>query len=480
MLFSSTVFLFFFFPVIFCGYYLLSFSRPAQNLWLFAGSILFYAWGEPLYVLLMLASILVNWGAGLAVDYFRDNAGLRKAVLVFTCIVDLGALFVFKYTGFFIKNINGIAKTDLLPAVELALPIGISFYTFQALSYVIDVYRKNTRVEKNPVYVGLYVSFFPQLIAGPIVRYNSIAGQIRDRQINRRKISVGVCRFITGLGKKILLANNFAVLADQIFNWSELGVEKFSVPVIMAWLGAVAYTLQIYFDFSGYSDMAIGLGLMFGFKFEENFNYPYAAVSMVDFWRRWHISLTGWFREYVYFPLGGSRVENKDRMIRNLFIVWLLTGIWHGAEWTFLFWGLWHFLFQIAERFFGYAENNRHRGWMRLYTLLVVTLGWVLFRARDLYQAGIYFSNLFGMNGNGFCDGMTLFLLREYAFFLALGILLCLPLARTFNDALVQGKMGTVGKWMNALYPAAMMGLFLLCVVYLVRGGYNPFIYFNF
>lgn len=480
MLFSSTVFLFFFFPVVFCVYYLLSFSRPVQNLWLFVGSILFYAWGEPFYVLLMLASILINWAAGLAVDRFRENKRVKKIILVLLCMIDLGALFVFKYTGYFIENVNHITKTEMLPAVELALPIGISFYTFQALSYVIDVCRGDTRVEKNPFYVGLYISFFPQLIAGPIVRYNSIAAQIRDRQVNFRKISVGVCRFITGLGKKILLANSFAVLADQIFNWSEQGVENFSVPVVMAWLGAIAYTLQIYFDFSGYSDMAIGLGLLFGFQFEENFNYPYSAVSMVDFWRRWHISLTSWFREYVYIPLGGSRVENKDRMIRNLFLVWLLTGIWHGAEWTFLFWGLWHFVFQLAERFFGYAKNNRHKGWMRLYTLMVVILGWVLFRARDLYQAGVYFSNLFGMNNNGFCNGMTLFLLREYAFFLVMGILLCLPLARCINNALAAGKAGIWGKGMNAVYPVIMMGLFLLCVVYLVRGGYNPFIYFNF
>ena len=480
MLFSSTVFLLYFFPLVFAGYYLLAFSRMMQNVWLFLASLLFYAWGEPVYVLLMLGSILINWAAGLLVDGVREKPKLKRFFLVLACTLNLGALFVFKYTGFLARNINTIVRSQLLPTVELALPIGISFFTFQALSYVIDVYRGDTRVEKNPFYVGLYVSFFPQLIAGPIVRYNSVAEQIRTRKSSWRKISVGACRFVTGLGKKILLANNFAVLADQIFNWSELGVENFNVPVAMAWLGVIAYTLQIYFDFSGYSDMAIGLGLMFGFKFEENFDYPYVATSVVDFWRRWHISLTSWFREYVYFPLGGSRVQNQDKMIRNLFIVWLLTGIWHGAEWTFIFWGLWYFLFQIAERFFGYARNNPHKGWMRVYTLAVVMLGWVLFRAKDLYQAGTYYMNLFGLAGNSLWDGMTAFLLREYWVFFVLGIVLSTPVAKRCNELLAGGKMGILGKTMNVLYPVALMGLFVLCLTYLVRGGYNPFIYFNF
>ena len=300
MLFSSIVFLFFFFPVVFLVYYAHSFSRLCQNIWLFAASLLFYAWGEPVYVLLMLASILVNWIAGLGVEHFCDRLKAKRIILVLACVVNLGALAVFKYTGFIVRNINSAFPEPLLPTVDLALPIGISFFTFQALSYVIDVYRQDTQVEKNPFYVGLYVTFFPQLIAGPIVRYNSVAQQIRTRESSWRKIAIGCSRFVVGLGKKILIANNMAILADLIFNWSEAGVAYYDVPVVTAWLGAIAYTLQIYFDFSGYSDMAIGLGLMFGFKFEENFNYPYAATSVVDFWRRWHISLTSWFREYVY------------------------------------------------------------------------------------------------------------------------------------------------------------------------------------
>ncbi|MDD6490937.1 MAG: MBOAT family protein [Firmicutes bacterium] len=480
MLFSSIIFLLYFLPIVFAGYYLMSFSRMAQNIWLFLASILFYAWGEPVYVFLMLGFIFLNWAGGILIAHWEEKLKIKKKILISVIVIDIGTLFLFKYMGFVVDNICTLLKMDVPNIWVPTLPIGISFYTFQALSYVIDVYRGDTKAEKNPFYVGLYIAFFPQLIAGPIVRYNQVAKEIRNRKSTYRKISVGVCRFVTGLGKKILLANNFAILADQIFSWSQMGVENFQVPVLMAWLGIIAYTLQIYFDFSGYSDMAIGLGVMFGFKFEENFDYPYAASSMQDFWHRWHISLTRWFREYVYFPLGGSRVENKDRMIRNLLIVWLLTGIWHGAAWTFLFWGLWHFLFQIAERFFGYAVNNTHKILMHIYTMLVVMFGWVLFRAKDLYQANIYFKNLFGFNQNGFFSELTGFLFREYGFFLLLGILFCLPVAKRCNRALAEGKAGIVGKIMNILYPAAMAAVFLLCLTYLVRGGYNPFIYFNF
>ena len=480
MLFSSIVFLFFFFPVVFAGYYILSFSRLAQNVWLFIFSILFYAWGEPVYVLLMLASIVVNWGAGMLVDRYREKKRWKKICLTAACIYNLSMLVVFKYAGFLALNINAITKSEMFPSIQIALPIGISFYTFQAMSYVIDVYRQDTRVEKNPFYVGLYVAFFPQLIAGPIVRYNSVAEQIRTRKSSWKKIAVGSSRFVTGLGKKILLSNSMAVLADQIFNWSELGIENFNVPVVMAWVGIVAYTLQIYFDFSGYSDMAIGLGLIFGFKFEENFNYPYIADSISDFWKRWHISLTSWFREYVYFPLGGSRVENRDTMIRNLFVIWLLTGIWHGAEWTFILWGLWHFVFQLAERFLEYHKKVKNKTLMRVYTMLVVMIGWVMFRAKDLYQANIYLRNMFGISGNSFWNEMTGFLIKEYAIFFILGILFSTPIARRCNELLYEKGMGLLGKCLTFLYPVAMAGLFLVCVAFLVRGGYNPFIYFNF
>lgn len=477
MLFSSVVFILFFLPVVFTGYYLLSFSRLLQNILLFIASIVFYAWGESVYVFLMLASILVNWFLGMGVSRVKKQEQ-KKMILVLSCVLNLGILFVFKYLGFVLRNINLMG--NILPQTNIALPIGISFFTFQAMSYVIDVYRGTTEAEKNPFYVGLYISFFPQLIAGPIIKYYSVAMQIRNRKSTWRKCSVGICRFSTGLGKKILLSNNMAILADHIFNWSSMGQEQYTVPAMLAWLGCIAYTLQIYFDFSGYSDMAIGLGLMFGFEFDENFDYPYAASSITDFWRRWHISLTSWFREYVYFPLGGSRVNNKDCMVRNMFIVWLLTGIWHGAEWTFLFWGLWHFSFQLAERFFGYADKWKNRPWMHVYTILVVSLGWVLFRAQDLYQAGRYFMNMFALNRNGVYSGLSLYLIHEYWVFLLAAVIFSLPVARTANGLLAEKKMGVLGKFSSACYPLIMGGMFLLCIACLVRGSYNPFIYFNF
>jgi len=480
MLFSSIVFLFYFLPVVILVYYVLSFSRLTQNIWLFIASIFFYAWGEPVYVLLMISSILLNSLLGLLIDKNRSDTKKSKRLLIVACFVNLGILFMFKYLNFVVENVNQMVQSDLLSTTTLLLPIGISFFTFQALSYVFDVYKGKTKVEKNPFYVGLYISFFPQLIAGPIIQYNDVADQIRNRKGSYQKFSVGACRFVTGLGKKMLLANNFAVMADNIFNWSTIGQQSYPVPAMLAWLGVIAYTLQIFFDFSAYSDMAIGLGLMFGFKFEENFNYPYISRSITEFWRRWHISLSTWFRDYVYFPLGGSRVKSKDKMVRNLLIVWLLTGIWHGANWTFIFWGMWNFIFILAERFLNYHENNSHKILMHIYTMTVVMFGWVAFRATDLYQTGRYFLNMFGLNGNGFYSELAIVFLKENALWLILGVILSTPIARRINLLLAKRKMSVVGNIYNIAYPVAMTGLFIICVSYLARGTYNPFIYFNF
>ena len=336
-------------------YYLFFFCRPVQNIWLFAASLIFYAWGEPVYVLLLIGSIVANYILGLFEENWRDkNPKFAKIGIVVACVVNLGLLFIFKYFNFVTTTINDIIGKDILDVPEIVLPIGISFFTFQALSYVIDIYRGDTHAQKNPLYVGLYISFFPQLIAGPIVRYKTIAEQINNRKSDFSLFTTGTTRFAVGLSKKVLLANNLAVVVDVIFNLTQTTKQYYSVPVLMAWLGAICYTLQIYMDFSAYSDMAIGLGQMFGFQFEENFNYPYITKSIGEFWRRWHISLGTWFKEYVYFPLGGSRTKNRDQMVRNTFIVWLLTGIWHGAYWTFLFWGLYNFAFIILERLIGF------------------------------------------------------------------------------------------------------------------------------
>lgn len=475
MLFTSNVFVFYFLPAILILYYVCSFSRMAQNMVLLAGSLLFYAWGEPVFVFLMLASILLNTLFGSLIDRFRGREGLAKMLLLLACTVNVGSLFYFKYLNFILVNIRAVTGWDL-EYPEIPLPIGISFFTFQALSYVIDVYWGTAEVQKNPFYVGLYISFFPQLIAGPIVRYNNIAKQIIYRKSTWRKFSVGCCRFVTGFGKKILLANTCAVVADRIFGMTPYG----TVPVSLAWLGIIAFMFQLFFDFSAYSDMAIGLALMFGFKLEENFDYPLISKSINEFWRRWHISLSTWFREYVYFPLGGSRVENNDIMVRNLFVVWLLTGVWHGAEWTFVLWGLFNFIFILLERLAGFEKSNIPNLAKHLYTLFVLNLGFVLFRSENLQIALLYFKNLFGFSGSGVYSQTALMFLREYGIFLAAAVIFSIPAAPRVNRLLADRKLPVMGICLECIYPAVMCLLFAVSVMYMVKGSYNPFIYFNF
>ena len=342
MLFSSPIFLFSFLPITLFVYYIfLIKTKRVKNYFLLLMSLIFYAWGEPKFIVMLIASIVINWFFGILIDKNRENKKKSKLIIALMLLANLSILIVFKYLGFLVTNINVIFNQNLV-VPNIALPIGISFFTFQAISYVIDVYRKNGTVQKNILNVGLYLAFFPQLIAGPIVRYETVAEQINYRKENFDDFSNGVYRFIFGLSKKVLISNQMAIIADVAFDNSPSSV-------LFAWLGAIAYALQIYFDFSGYSDMAIGLGAMFGFKFDENFNYPYIAKSITDFWHRWHISLSTWFRDYVYIPLGGSRCK-RSRAFLNIFIVWLLTGIWHGASWNFILWGLYFFVFLIIEK----------------------------------------------------------------------------------------------------------------------------------
>lgn len=472
MLFSSNVFLFYFFPTVLLFYYICAFSRTLQNLLLLVASLFFYAWGEPIYVLLMIASILFNTLMGWLMG--KQIGRGKKVCLWIAGIVNLGVLFVFKYSAF-VADTLGLG----FPGVNLPLPIGISFFTFQALSYVLDIYRGTTK-SGSLLHVGLYVSFFPQLIAGPIIQYNSVSDQIKNRRSSFDKIALGICRFTTGLGKKVLLSNCFAAIADNVFQWSAIGVDKKVVPAMLAWVGSIAYTLQIYFDFSAYSDMAIGLALCFGFHFQENFNYPYIATSVSDFWKRWHISLTDWFREYVYIPLGGKRMANQDYMVRNILIVWLLTGIWHGANWTFLFWGMMYFIFQLAERFFEYPDKMKSPFLKHFYTLLVVNGAWVIFRAEDLYQAGRFFMNMLALNGNGFYSDTAVMFIWENWVFWVLGIVFSTPIARNMNGILLKNPNSAVNKLYAVCYPAVMLLIFIVSVSYLARGIYNPFIYFNF
>jgi len=470
MLFSSIIFLFYFLPIVMVLYYLTFWSRKLQNFLLLVASLVFYAWGEPVYVWLMIGSILFNYMMGFVISKKGS-----KIYLVLTIVGNLGVLFIFKYLNFFVRNINSaLDGRYVFPVPSIVLPIGISFFTFQAMSYVIDIYQGTVNVQKNPFYLGLYVAFFPQLVAGPIVRYSTIEEQITNRRETWQKFSAGVCRFIVGMSKKILLSNSMAIIADQVFTMQEQG----AIPITLAWLGAIAYTLQILYDFAGYSDMAIGLGLMFGFKFQENFNYPYVSMSISEFWRRWHISLGTWFREYLYFPLGGSRVKNKDKMIRNLLIVWLCTGIWHGAEWTFVFWGLLNFVFIVLEKLFGFEKANIKPVWKHVYCMTIVMLGWVLFRSKDLVQAGHYIANMFGYGHAGIFSDYTRMFLKEQGVFLLAAVLFCMPIARKTNNHMIERKRGTLV--LEMCYPVVMCSLLILCTTYLVKGNYNPFIYFNF
>lgn len=465
MVFSSTTFLFLFLPIVLIAYYnQIIKSLPFKNAVLIVSSIFFYAWGEPVYVLLMLGSILVNWALGLIVDKNRENKKSKVALTV-SVIVNIGMLFVFKYLTFTLENVNAILHTDI-NTLNITLPIGISFFTFQAMSYVIDVYRGNGEVQKNPCNVALYISFFPQLIAGPIVRYQTIADQIKSRHENFDDFTNGTYRFMIGFVKKVLIANNVAIVADGIFD-SKVG------SVSSAWLGALAYTLQILFDFSGYSEMAIGLGKMFGFNFLENFDYPYISKSVSEFWRRWHISLGTWFRDYVYFPLGGSRVQKKSRLVFNLFVVWTLTGIWHGANWTFLVWGLFYFVILTLEKLTGFPEKLGF--FSHIYTMLLVIIGWVIFRAKDITSAWSYLKDMFGFGSLPFYDDTTLFYLSNYKFFFIFGAICCFPIIRALKK-----KINTDKPVYTVVWGILLIALFLISVTYTIKGTYNPFIYFNF
>lgn len=456
MLFSTIPFLYFFLPsVLFINNVLLRKNINYQNVFLLLSSLFFYAWGEPTFVFVMLLSIVLNWGFGIWVDKKREN---KTWILFLMLLFNLSLIFVFKYLMFAMNVINEVFDTHMrVPIINL--PIGISFFTFQSISYVIDIYRHHGEVQRNPLNVGLYISFFPQLIAGPIVRYETIAAEINNRKVTWNDITDGVERFIIGLGKKVLLANNFAVIADHIFS---LLPEYLDLP--LAWLGAISYTLQIFFDFSGYSDMAIGLGRMFGFHFLENFNYPYISRSVSEFWRRWHISLGSWFRDYVYIPLGGNRVA-KPLVYRNLFVVWLLTGIWHGANWTFIVWGLMYFVLLAFEKFTELEKRNFHiLG--HVYTLFFVVVGWVIFRSETLTDAWNYLHVMFTPSIPN-SSPLFLFYISEYKWWLLCGLFFSIPIVN-------RSKLHPV---INSIWCIV---IFFLCLVYITKGGYNPFIYFNF
>ena len=464
MVFSSVIFLWGFLPLTLLLYYTI--GRKCKNVMLLLASLFFYAWGEPRFVLIMMGSILVNWGGALL--FHRKEGKGDRALLILLLVLNLGLLFVYKYVNFIVSNINAVAKSFQLGPTGITLPIGISFFTFQALSYVIDVYRGDAKAQKNPLNVALYISLFPQLIAGPIVRYRDFEPEIRDRKTSMEDFTEGIIRFLIGLGKKVLLANTLALFADQAFGQTGTA----GLTAAGAWIGAFGYALQLYFDFSGYSDMAIGLGRMFGFHFNENFNYPYRSLSVTEFWRRWHISLSSWFRDYVYIPLGGNRSGNP---IRNLLIVWVLTGIWHGANWTFIVWGLMYFVALALERTLRIGER-KIPGFLRyLGTGLIVLIGWVIFRSNSMADAAAYLERMFSLQADGRAD---LLLLSRSALPLLAGFIGSLPLIPWIRGRMTGSTGG--GRVWTVCRLAAVTVIGVLAVICVISATYNPFIYFHF
>ncbi|MCI8656721.1 MAG: MBOAT family protein [Oscillospiraceae bacterium] len=461
MIFSSLPFLFFYLVAVLAVYKLS--PLKLRNLILLVVSLFFYGWGEPVYIIIMLLSIVVDYVHGMLVERWREDDRKARRAVASSVFFNLAILVFFKYWDFIAGNLNALTGLQL-PVLGLPLPIGISFYTFQTMSYTIDVYRQDAPVQKNPIAFGAYVTLFPQLIAGPIVRYKSVADQLEERREDLDKFVSGVRRFTVGAAKKVLLANAIGQLWDQ-------SLASQNLTAVGAWLGLAAYAFQIYFDFSGYSDMAIGLGRMFGFEFLENFNYPYISRSVVEFWKRWHISLTTWFREYVYFPLGGNRVP-KWKWIRNILIVWTLTGIWHGAGWNFLLWGLYYGAWMLAERLFLGKWLEKLPGAVRhIYTMFIVLIGWALFAVEDMGRLGAYFSSLFG--GGGWFSAVDGYRLRTYLPTLVILIVGSTPLMGKLWDRLGERTRAV-------LQPLLVLGALILCTASLVDAGYNPFLYFRF
>lgn len=471
MVFSSLLFLFRFLPAVLAAYYI--FPKKCRNLVLFISSLVFYAWGEPVYVVLILFSTVTDYLAGMAVSYYKGKGLQKRALAAVLCsiVINLSLLGFFKYAAFLAGNINRLSGTDI-PMVNVALPIGISFYTFQTMSYTIDVYRDNAKVQKDFIAFGAYVALFPQLVAGPVVQYKTVADQLKNRRESVDLFSSGIFRFITGLGKKVLIANQMGMLWEEV-----AAMDNGSLATATAWLGVLAFTFEIYFDFSGYSDMAIGLGAMFGFTFPENFNYPYESKSITEFWRRWHISLGTWFREYVYIPLGGNR-KGMGRQFINIAIVWLLTGLWHGAYWNFVLWGVYYGILLVLEKLL----------WKRLlvklpfvirhiYTMAVVVFGWSLFAWQDMADANAFMGTMLLQAGAGFANTQTMYLACSYSVLLIIAAIF----SSSMPKRVVTGRLfpeGTGRREFAGMVFVAVISA--VCIAMLVNSSYNPFLYFRF
>lgn len=470
MLFSTMTFVFVFLPILLVLYF--SFPRECRNLLLLLASIIFYVWGDPSYLPIIFLVIFISYFGAIIIDKLKKY---KKEVFIITIILDLSVLIYFKYFNFIVENISNIIFHTSLNLVDIVMPIGISFYTFQAISYVADVYKGECNVQKNIYNFALYICLFPQLIAGPIIKYHDIEKQITSREINFELVTSGVKRFIVGLSKKILIANTMGLIADKIFSQNPTDFQQY-----IAWFGAIAYSLQLYFDFSGYSDMAIGLGLIFGFKFAENFNYPYISRTITEFWRRWHISLSTWFKQYVYIPLGGNKM-NKYITLRNLGIVFLLTGIWHGAAWNFVVWGIWHGFFIILEKGLNIKsfEEKHNTPYIKILQhaicLLIIIIGWVIFRADNMKYAFEYLMNMFGIfkaTSDNFRYSFAFYANKTEIIIFIIAIICCTPIFKKMTEVKNKYLMIIVNLW--------LLILFFFCTVKMANETYNPFIYFRF
>ncbi len=472
MLFSSTVFLFIFLPLVLTINFLL--KQEYRNFFLLLASLVFYAWGEGILVVLMVFSISVNYISGIGISHFFErNHKLSKITLGLAITINLGLLFYYKYANFIVETLQEIGFYLDYDHKNILLPIGISFFTFQGISYLVDVYRKETEVQRNLFHLGLYISFFPQLIAGPIVRYHDIAEEIKERSIDVSLFTEGAIRFVRGLAKKVIIANNAAVIADQVFS-----IPGKEISAAAAWLGILCYTIQIYFDFSGYSDMAIGLGKMLGFNFKENFNYPYISKSIQEFWRRWHISLSTWFRDYLYIPLGGNR-KGATRTYKNLIFVFFVTGLWHGASWNFIFWGLFHGSFLILERSNIFNTKKWPTLVQHVYVLAVVVVGWVFFRAETMKEAFRYLRSMMGLTGGD--NYSALVYLNFYTvLMLVLAVLFSMPIRKRMNKWLHKTQSSVVKAAFSTGVYLFYIVLLVLSAIELAQSSYNPFIYFRF
>lgn len=467
MLFSSIPFLFYFLPCVLILYLIT--PKCLKNTVLLLSSLVFYAWGEPRYVIWMLLAITLGYIFGLLIERFKEKKRISKLFMILSVASSLAMLGYFKYVDFFIGNFNAITGLSV-PLLKIALPIGISFYTFQILSYTVDVYRGDVAAQKNPIDLAAYVALFPQLIAGPIVRYSDVAEQLKSRTHSFEKTALGARRFMIGLGKKILIANILGELCDT-FRASD------DKSVLFFWLYAVAYSLHIYFDFSGYSDMAIGLGKIFGFDFLENFNYPYISASITEFWRRWHMSLGSWFRDYVYIPLGGNRVS-RLRHLFNIFVVWMLTGFWHGAAWNFIVWGLFFAVLLMVEKLWLLKYLKKSRVLSHIYVVILIIISFVIFDASSMGQAFSYIGSMFGAGGYPLVSTEFLYYFRSYGVVLILGIIGATPLPKKLWNRIAATNIGS--NIMTFAEPIALSALLLCCSAYLVDGSYNPFLYFRF